>query len=192
MVNHGISTGALFLLVGMLYERRHTRLMEDFGGIAKVVPVLSFFMVFTVLASAGLPGLNGFVGEFLILVGSFKSTVLDSPVLVAFATSGVILAAVYLLWMIYRIFFGQVTNEANLAMPDVNLREFALMAPLVILMLVMGFAPNSFLQKSEPATRYLLEVVEAKHASAVASIEQQQLTLNVDEESPAPLVATSE
>jgi NADH-quinone oxidoreductase subunit M len=184
MVNHGLSTGALFLLVGMLYERRHTRLMEDFGGIAKVAPVLSFFMLFTALASAGLPGLNGFVGEFLILVGSFKSTVLDSPLLVAVATSGVILAAVYLLWMIYRTFFGEVTVEANLSMPDVNLREFALMAPLIILMIVMGFAPNSFLQKSEPTARYLLEVIEAKRASAEMTLESRPLARADDESVP--------
>ncbi len=166
MVNHGLSTGALFLLVGMLYERRHTRLMEDYGGIAKVVPVLTFFMVFSVLASAGLPGLNGFVGEFLILVGSFSSPAVGHPVLIALATSGVILAAVYLLWMLYRTFFGPVTNEANLEMSDVNLREFVLMAPLIVLMFVLGFAPNSFLQKSEPATTYLLEVIDAKRASS--------------------------
>ena len=188
MVNHGISTGALFLLVGMLYERRHSRLMEDFGGIAKVAPILSFFMVFTALASAGLPGLNGFVGEFLILVGSFKSTVLDSPVLVAFATTGVILAAVYLLWMIYRTFFGEVTHEANLQLADVNLREFALMTPLIVLMIVMGFAPNSFLQKSEPAARHLLEVVEAKRASAEMEIQNRQLALAEESEQVVPLV----
>ena len=156
--------------------------MEDFGGIAKVAPVLSFFMLFTALASAGLPGLNGFVGEFLILVGAFKSTVLDSPLLVACATSGVILAAVYLLWMIYKTFFGEVTLEANLNMPDVNLREFALMAPLIILMIVMGFAPNSFLQKSEPTARYLLEVVDAKRASAEMSLRSNSLA-RADEES---------
>jgi NADH-quinone oxidoreductase subunit M len=166
MVNHGISTGALFLLVGMLYERRHTRLMADFGGIAKTVPVLSFFMVFTVLASAGLPGLNGFVGEFLILIGSFKSPVVGSPILIAFATSGVILAVVYLLWMVYRTFFGTVTSEANLAMKDVNGREVVLMAPLLLLMLIMGVAPNAFLRVSEPATEFLLQTVEQKVARA--------------------------
>src|SRR5690625_6418466 len=97
MVNHGLSTGALFLLLGMLYERRHTRLMTDFGGIARTVPILTFFMVFSALASAGLPGLNGFVGEFLILLGAFRSTVVGVPVMIAIATTGVILAAIYLL-----------------------------------------------------------------------------------------------
>ncbi len=167
MVNHGISTGALFLLVGMLYERRHTRLMEDFGGLATSVPVLSFFMVFTVLASAGLPGLNGFVGEFLILLGAFKSAFVGSPALIALATTGVILAAVYLLWMVYKTFFGELTIEANRTMADVNLREFVLMAPLVVLMLVLGFAPNPFLQQTEPATDFLLDTIESKRAAVL-------------------------
>jgi len=167
MVNHGLSTGALFLLVGMLYERRHTRLMEDYGGLATSVPVLSTFMVFTVLASAGLPGLNGFVGEFLILLGAFKSTVLNSPTIVAFATSGVILAAVYLLYMVYRTFFGELTDEANAQMEDLNLREFVLMAPLVVLMFVMGFFPNPFLKQTEPATQFLLETIEQKRAAVI-------------------------
>jgi NADH-quinone oxidoreductase subunit M len=167
MVNHGISTGALFLLVGMLYERRHTRLMEDYGGLATSVPVLTTFMVFTVLASAGLPGLNGFVGEFLILLGAFKSTVLDSAVIVAFATSGVILAAVYLLYMVYRTFFGELTDDANAQMADVNMREFVLMAPLVVLMFVMGFFPTPFLKQTEPATQFLLETIEQKRMAAI-------------------------
>jgi NADH-quinone oxidoreductase subunit M len=167
MVNHGISTGALFLLVGMLYERRHTRMMDDYGGIAKSVPVITFFMVFSVLASAGLPGLNGFVGEFLILLGAFKSTVIGSPVLIAFATTGVILAAVYLLWMVYRTFFGELTNDANRDMADMNGREFALMLPLAALMLILGFAPNAFLQKSENATDFLLETMETKRMAVL-------------------------
>ena len=187
MVNHGISTGALFLLVGMLYERRHTRLMEDYGGIAKSVPVLTFFMVFSVLASAGLPGLNGFVGEFLILLGSFKSTLIGNPVLIALATTGVILAAVYLLWMVYRTFFGQLTNEANAAMEDMNGREFALMAPLAALMLILGFAPNPFLQKSAPATDFLLETIETKRMAAVEAADDVAPTAERSEAAPAPV-----
>lgn len=175
MVNHGISTGALFLLVGMLYERRHTREMADFGGIAKVVPVLTFFMIFSVLASAGLPGLNGFVGEFLILLGSFKSDIVGSPILIAFATSGVILAAVYLLWMLYRTFFGPLNGDENRSMPDMNLREIALMAPLAVLMFVLGFAPNSFLEKTEPTTLFLLETIEQKRL-AVLAIDAENVT----------------
>lgn len=181
MVNHGISTGALFLIVGMMYERRHTRTMTDFGGIAKSVPVLSFFMIFTVLASAGLPGLNGFVGEFLILIGAFKSTVLGSPALVAVATLGVIFAAVYLLWMVYRTFWGPLDNEANRTMPDLNFREIALLVPLVVLMLVLGFAPNPFLEKSEPAVRHLLETIETKRLAAIET-DAEELVLIVDTE----------
>ncbi len=169
MVNHGISTSALFLLVGMLYERRHTREMADFGGLAKTVPVLTFFMIFSVLASAGLPGLNGFVGEFLILLGSFKSGVIGSPVLIALATTGVVLAAVYLLWMLYRTFFGPLDNERNRDVPDMNLREIVLMAPLAVMMFVLGFAPNSFLKKTEPATQFLLETIEQKRLSGIDS-----------------------
>ena len=168
MVNHGISTGALFLLVGMLYERRHTRRMNDYGGLATSVPILSTLMVFSVLASAGLPGLNGFVGEFLILLGSFKSTVLDSVALVALATTGVILAAVYLLYMVYELFFGELTDPANANLADVNAREFVLMAPLVLLMLVMGFFPQPFLKQTAPATTFLLDTIEEKHAAVEA------------------------
>ncbi|PSQ74465.1 MAG: Fe-S-binding domain-containing protein [Bacteroidetes bacterium QH_9_64_21] len=185
MINHGISTGALFLLVGMLYERRHTRLMDDYGGLATSVPVLTTFMVISVLASAGLPGLNGFVGEFLILLGSFKSTVIDSPILVAFATSGVILAAMYLLHMLYRTFFGELTHEANVQMPDLNAREFVLMAPLIVLMFVLGFFPNPFLRQTAPTTEFLLETVEEKRAAVEAQAADDPVT--ADDPSKVPV-----
>ena len=184
MINHGVSTGALFLLVGMLYERRHTRLMGDYGGLATSVPVLTTFMVISVLASAGLPGLNGFVGEFLILLGSFKSSVIDSPVLVALATSGVILAAMYLLHMLYRTFFGELTDEANAEMADLNGREFALMAPLIVLMFVLGFFPNPFLRQTAPTTEFLLETVEEKRAAVEARAADAPAT--ADEPSKVP------
>ena len=182
MVNHGLSTGALFLLVGMLYERRHTRMMEDYGGLAASVPVLTTLMVFSVLASAGLPGLNGFVGEFMILLGSFKSTVLDTPALVVAATTGVILAAVYLLHMVYRTFFGELTHEANAQMDDLNGRELLLMAPLVVLMFVMGFFPNPFLRQTAPTTEFLLNTIEEKRAAALQQVEAPAPTV----EAPAP------
>ena len=179
MVNHGLSTGALFLLVGMLYERRHTRMMEDYGGLAASVPVLTTLMVFSVLASAGLPGLNGFVGEFMILLGSFKSTVLDTPGLVVAATTGVILAAVYLLHMVYRTFFGELTHEANAQMDDLNGRELLLMAPLVVLMFVMGFFPNPFLRQTAPTTEFLLNTIEEKRAAALEQVEAPAPTAKV-------------
>ena len=173
MINHGLSTGALFLLVGMLYERRHTRKMEDFGGIARTVPVLTFFMVLTALASAGLPGLNGFVGEFLILVGSFSSETVGMPLLIALATTGVILAAVYLLWMLYRAFFGPITKEENRTMADLNGREVAVLAPLAVLMIIMGVMPQPFLNLSEPATAQLLDTINQKRIAALEAAQRQ-------------------
>ncbi len=166
MINHGLSTGALFLIVGMLYERRHTRKMSDYGGIARTVPRLTFFMVLTVLASAGLPGLNGFVGEFLILVGAFASDIPGMPILVIFATTGVILAAVYLLWMLSRMFFGPITTEANRSMKDLNRRELAVLVPMAALMILLGVLPRPFLAISEPAVDRLLETIQAKTESA--------------------------
>ncbi len=166
MINHGISTGALFLIVGMLYERRHTRLIADYGGIARSVPVLTFFMVLTALASAGLPGLNGFVGEFLILVGAFSSEAPGMQTLTIIATTGVILAAVYLLWMLSRMFFGPLTDEANRTMPDLNGRELVILVPMALLMILLGLMPQPFLKVSEPAAERLLEVIEEKRALA--------------------------
>ncbi len=172
MINHGISTGALFLIVGMLYERRHTRKMDDFGGIARTVPVLTFFMVLTALASAGLPGLNGFVGEFLILVGAFSSNTVGMPVLIALATTGVILAAVYLLWMLYKMFFGPITKEANSTMVDLNVREVVVLTPLAVLMIIMGVMPQPFLALSEPATTRLLDTINQKRLAALEEAAQ--------------------
>ena len=169
MVNHGISTGALFLIIGMMYERRHTRAMSDYGGIAKTVPVLTFFMLFSVFASAGLPGLNGFVGEFMILIGSWNSPTVGNPVLIAVATTGVIFAAVYLLWMVYGTFFGEVTDEANATMKDLNGREIGLLLPLVVLMIVLGFWPAPFLHQSERAVRSVIETATLKAAAVEAA-----------------------
>jgi NADH-quinone oxidoreductase subunit M len=182
MINHGISTGALFLIIGMMYERRHSRLMADFGGLAKTVPILTFFMVLSVLASVGLPGLNGFVGEFLILLGAFRSVVIDSPMLVAIATLGVIVAAIYLLVMVYRTFWGPVTHEANNQMPDLNGREIGLLLPLAALMIILGFFPAPFLAKSEPAVVSLLETVEQKRTIALAETGAEPLVADADDD----------
>ncbi len=180
MVNHGLSTGAMFLIIGMLYERRHTRKMEDFGGIAKSVPVLSFFMVFTVLASVGLPGLNGFVGEFLILTGTFSSDVLGNPVLVAVATSGVIFAAYYLLWMVYKVFFGPIVREENRTMKDLNRREIALLIPLAVFMVWIGVAPAKFLETSETSTNAIIEQIEFKRLAMEANPGERRV-IHLDE-----------
>ncbi|MFY9822867.1 MAG: NADH-quinone oxidoreductase subunit M [Thermoanaerobaculia bacterium] len=152
MVNHGLSTGALFLLVGMLYDRRHTKKFDEFGGLAKVMPVFAFFLVFSSLASVGLPALNGFVGEFMILTGSFRT--LGWPV--ALATFGVVLAAVYLLKMIQLTIWGPITKEENKKLSDLSPREVAALVPLCVLMLWIGVAPNAFLQPSRQALEGVL------------------------------------
>jgi len=158
MLNHGVSTGALFLLVGFIYERRHTRQISDFGGIANVMPLYATIFVITTMSSIGLPFLNGFVGEFLIMVGMWKSTVLSiSPsvnwnyIATMLAGTGVIFAAVYLLWMVQRVFFGRVTNEKNRLLTDLSAREIGLIAPLVLLMVYMGVYPRPFLDRSRDA-----------------------------------------
>jgi len=159
MVNHGLSTGALFLLVGVLYERTHTREISEYGGIAKIVPVYSFMLLFVSLSSIGLPGLNGFVGEFLILLGTFKSPVLGSWWFTVFAASGVIFAAVYLLWMYQRVVFGEVKNQKLNTLTDMNLREILVMIPIFIFIIWIGIYPSTFLNVSEKSTAKVIEQV---------------------------------
>ena len=158
MINHGISTGALFLIVGMIYERRHTRLIEEYGGIAKVVPVFATFLIIVTLSSIGLPGTNGFVGEFLILLGAFKS----KTVYAVLAAIGIILAAVYMLWMIQRVLFQEIKKEENKNLLDLNLREKITLIPIVLLIFWIGIYPQSFLSKIEPAVKNMLEYVNYK------------------------------
>lgn len=162
MVNHGLSTGALFLIVGMLYDRRHTRLISDFGGLTKVLPIFAGFFMVVTLSSIGLPGLNGFVGEFLILVGVFQIY----PGFAVFAALGVILAAVYMLWMFQRVMFGQITHEENRHLPDLNGREISLLIPIVLLIVWIGVYPHPFLQRVEVSTQHLIERVQTKTISA--------------------------
>jgi NADH-quinone oxidoreductase subunit M len=152
MLNHGISTGALFLLVGMIYERRHTREIAAFGGLTKVMPLFAVSFMIVTLSSIALPGTNGFVGEFLILLGSWKT----SPVLTAIATLGVILGAVYMLWMFQRVMFGPLVNEENQKLKDLNFRELAVLAPLTVAIFGMGIFPNFFLEKLEPSIHRLV------------------------------------
>jgi NADH-quinone oxidoreductase subunit M len=156
MVNHGLSTGALFLLVGVVYERRHTRLLADYGGIGRTMPIYTIFFILAVLSSVGLPGLNGFIGEFLILSGTFKT----SPIAATLAATGVILAAIYLLWLVQRVFFGPIDNEENKHIPEIAWNEIAALVPIVILMVWIGVHPNTFLKKMEPSVRHLLTQVE--------------------------------
>jgi NADH-quinone oxidoreductase subunit M len=140
MLNHGVSTGALFLMVGMLYERRHTRLISEFGGLRNVMPRFAAVFLLVCLSSIAVPGFNGFIGEFLILVGSFTF----SPGLVILSTLGVILSAAYILWMVQRVMYGEVTNPKNASLPDLNAREWATLLPLVFLSLFMGVFSSWF------------------------------------------------
>jgi NADH-quinone oxidoreductase subunit M len=150
MLNHGISTGALFLLVGFIYERRHTREITEYGGLSSVMPLYSTIFVITTMSSIGLPFLNGFVGEFLTMIGMWSSNSISHPwIATMFAGTGVIFAAVYLLWMVQRVFFGKVTNPKNKKLMDLSWREIGLITPLVILMVFMGVYPKPFLSRSQ-------------------------------------------
>jgi len=149
MLNHGISTGALFLLIGIMYERTHTRLIDYYSGIAKVVPVYTVVFIIITMSSIGLPLTNGFIGEFTSLLGGF----LRSPWHGAVAATGVVLGAVYMLYVAKRVFFGKVTRESNKHLADLNGREIVVLAPLVIMVFVMGLAPKPFFDKMEPAVK---------------------------------------
>ncbi len=166
MINHGLSTGALFLLVGMIYDRRHTRMIRDYGGIAKVMPVFATFFMIVMLSSAGLPGLNGFVGEFLILLGAFKSSMLGSPWYAIVAASGVVLGAVYLLWSYQRVFFGRLQNPDNKSLKDLTVREWAVLVPVVIFIVWIGVYPKTFLDKSAVAARHVVHQLEEARRGA--------------------------
>ena len=164
MVNHGLSTGALFLLVGMLYDRRHTRMLADFGGLAKVIPVFAGFLMVVCLSSLGLPGLNGFVGEFLVLLGAFQSV----PTFAVLGALGVILSAVYLLWMYQRAMFGEVTHDRNKTLVDLTAREIAILVPVVLVIVWIGVYPHPFLQRLEASTRAVVERVTAADRTGAA------------------------
>ncbi|MFN2498569.1 MAG: NuoM family protein [Pyrinomonadaceae bacterium] len=150
MLSHGVSTGALFLFVGFIYERRHTRQISDFGGLATPMPWFATLFVVASLSSIGLPFLNGFVGEFLIMIGSWTSNAIQNAwIATMLAGTGVIWAAVYMLWMLQRVVFGPVTNSENAGLKDLNAREIGLLLPLLVLMLFMGVFPRVFLDRSQ-------------------------------------------
>jgi NADH-quinone oxidoreductase subunit M len=166
MISHGFSTGALFLLIGMIYERRHTRLIEDYGGIARVVPVFSLILTVVALSSIGLPGLNGFIGEFLVLLGSFGAY----PVATVIATTGVIFAAAYLLWALQRMIFNRLDKPENERIADLGGRELALMTPLLIGIVWLGLYPAPVLQRMESAARRYVQLTQpARSAEPVAA-----------------------
>lgn len=149
MINHGLSTGMLFMMFGMMYDRRHTRAIADYGGLAKVTPKFAVFFAIAMLSSVGLPGLNGFIGEYLTLMGAFKSPVLNSWTYAIFSSTGVILAAVYLLWMYQRFMLGPITHNENRNVQDLTGREIASLVPLVAMMIWIGIQPMTFLRTSE-------------------------------------------
>ncbi|MCS6988943.1 MAG: NADH-quinone oxidoreductase subunit M [Chloroherpetonaceae bacterium] len=160
MVNHGLSTGLLFLLAGFLYERRRSDRLSDYGGLKKAMPLGAMFFMIATLASVGLPGLNGFVGEFLILAGAFKSPVLHSGAFAALSAIGVILSVVYMLPMFQKIFLGELKNDLNANLKDLNLRETIVATAFVVVIVWIGVAPNSFLKLSEKSVATVIEKVQ--------------------------------
>ena len=156
MINHGLSTGALFLLVGMIYEKTHTREIAYYGGIAKIVPIYATILLITSLSSIGLPGLNGFIGEFLILVGAFKSGVLNSWWFAVLAATGVIFAAVYMLWMYQRVCFGEVKNDKLNSLTDMNTKDITILVPILLFIVWIGVYPSTFLKLSDLYVKNLL------------------------------------
>lgn len=170
MVSHGIATGGLFLLVGMIYDRRHTRAIADYQGIAKAMPRYTFIFLITVMASVGLPGLNGFVGEFMILIGSFNSDILHIALPILAAT-GVVIAAVYLLWMFRRVMFGTLDKQENIDLQDLTGREVFVMMPLVVLMVTMGLYATPWLNHIAPSSKIIVDQV--REANNLAPIENK-------------------
>jgi NADH-quinone oxidoreductase subunit M len=153
MIGHGLSTGALFFLIGMIYERRHTREINAYGGIARVVPLFSLILTLVALASIGLPGLNGFIGEFLVLVGSFR----PYPIATGIATTGVIFAAAYLLWALQRMIFNRLDKPENESISDLTPRELVVLAPLIAGIVWMGLYPKPVLDRMEPAAKRYIQ-----------------------------------
>ncbi len=164
MLAHGVSTGGLFCIVGMLSDRRHTRLISEYGGIKRIIPRLTAASLLITLASIGLPGMNGFIGEFLIMLGGFRW----DPRFVVVAGLGVILSAVYMLWMFQRVFYGEVTNEHNRHLPDLSFREWAILGPLAAAAIFMGVFPNVFLKPMEPAVGRIVQRMEQRQTFAAA------------------------
>jgi NADH-quinone oxidoreductase subunit M len=175
MLNHGVSTGALFLLVGFIYERRHTRQISEFGGLANVMPIYATIFVITAMSSVGLPFLNGFVGEFLIMLGMWKSDILSvtattnwNYIATMLAGTGVIFAAVYLLWALQRIIFNPLDKPENTHVPDLNRRELALLVPLIAVIIWLGVYPAPVLRRMEPSAQALVTRVESASAPRVS------------------------
>ncbi|HET9883839.1 MAG TPA: NADH-quinone oxidoreductase subunit M [Candidatus Binatia bacterium] len=176
MISHGLSTGALFLLVGMLYDRRHTRMIADFGGLWHQLPVFSVLFLIVTFASIGLPGLNGFIGEFLILLGAFSV----KPGWTAAAATGVILGAIYMLWMFRRVFFGPMTHPENQTLSDLNRRELLILAPVIALIIIMGIYPQPFLSRMKPSVDVTLQRIRGSQTAPVATNHATSGEINSD------------
>jgi NADH-quinone oxidoreductase subunit M len=192
MLNHGVSTGALFLLVGVLYERRHTRLISEYGGLAKQVPIIAAVFVVVTLSSIGLPGTNGFVGEFLILSGTWLSRLRSSAVFATLAAVGVILGAVYMLVLVERVFFGVLKNEENRHLPDLSVREGFVIAPMIVLIVVMGVMPGPFLAPAKPAVDRLVQrfqAAEVRLGRSTSEVGTVEPAVAVTARTPAPAPA---
>ena len=166
MIGHGISTGALFFLIGMIYERKHSRLIADYGGIAKVVPIFATCLTIVALSSIGLPGTNGFIGEFLVMVGAFKTV----PWMATISALGVILAAAYMLWAIQRILYNPLDKPSNATLTDLNWREIGLLAPLLFLIIWMGVYPQPILSRMEASVAKFVQTVEVRAAAQQATM----------------------
>jgi len=186
MINHGVTTGALFLLVGIIYERRHTREIAALKGLSTTIPVFAVFFGITMFSSIGLPGLNGFVGEFLILVGMFKTSVTYA----AFAVLGIILGAAYMLWLYQRTMFGTPDTPENQTMRDMNYREIGYMLPLVILMFWIGLYPRPYLNLMQPTVQHYVTKMQERQQGAQA--ETDKATRQVRAGTSAPLAAQME
>jgi NADH-quinone oxidoreductase subunit M len=161
MVNHGLSTGGLFILIGFIYDRKHTRQIAEYGGLWSVVPIFSAFFLLVTLSSIGLPGLNGFVGEFLILLGAYRA----HPTAAAIATTGVVLGAGYMLTMFKHVIFGPVTKEENKKLLDLTPREIAAIVPVIVMIVWMGVYPKPFIDRIEPTVTVLLQRLERAGAN---------------------------
>jgi NADH-quinone oxidoreductase subunit M len=178
MINHGVSTGGLFLLVGMIYERRHTRMMADLGGLAKQLPVYATFTLLIILASIGFPGTNGFVSEFLILLGLFKI----HWVVGALAALGITLGVVYMLWMYKRIMLGKLDKPENKELKDLSLREIVTLLPIIFFIFWIGLYPKPFLNSIEASTTHLLEIIQRNDVKAHIAESNNHSTQQLNEE----------
>jgi len=192
MINHGLSTGALFLIVGLVYERRHTRMIKDFGGLSKQMPLYAALFMVVTLSSIGLPGLNGFIGEFTILIGAFKALWMKSVVwnqalstlMVLLATSGIVLGAAYMLWLYQRVMFGKLENPENMKLKDLNLRETMTLVPIVIVCFWIGLYPKPFLRFMDAAVANTILITNPK--AAVAEMSQMEINAAREERMAVP------